>query len=279
MIISSALRRILLLVTIFLSVIGFLTSLYLVENHYAPVTSASFCDLSPSVSCSLVNTSTFSVFLNVPVAAFGALWFVVLMALALHARKKDGSFTFALLVWNCIGIISVIYLVIAEIILQALCPFCTVVHAIIIITFIISIILYLGTSRVSWRKALSDLKTWIVVILILTLLPLLLFNLGTEEQKDYSSFAQCLAEKGTFMYGSSRCAVCAKTRVMFGPSFQYITEIECYPGKENSQTELCLEKNIAGTPTWVIEQDGVEVKRHTGFLSIEELKEFSGCEE
>ncbi|MBI2102625.1 hypothetical protein HYT55_02205 [Candidatus Woesearchaeota archaeon] len=279
MIISSALKKNLLIFTIFLSVIGFLTSLYLVKNHYAPVTSASFCDLSPSVSCSLVNTSTFSVFLNVPVAVFGTLWFVVLIALALYARKKDGSFTFALLAWNCIGIISVVYLVIAEIILQALCPFCTIVHAIIIITFIISLILYLGTPRVSWRKALRDLKAWIVVILILTLLPLLLFNLGIEEQKDYSSFAQCLTEKGTVMYGSSRCAVCAKTRAMFGPAFQYIPEIECYPGKENSQTELCLEKKIAGTPTWVIEQDGVELKRHTGFLSIEELKEFSGCEE
>ena len=80
------------------------------------------------------------------------------------------------------------------------------------------------------------------------------------------------------MYGSFRCGVCAKTRAMFGDSFQYINEIECHPQGENSQTELCLKKGIEGTPTWILEPDEIELKRQLGFLSIEELKEFSGCE-
>lgn len=279
MAISSSFRKNLLIFTIILSAIGLLTSLYLVKNHYEPATSASFCDLSISVSCSLVNTSTFSVFLGVPVAVFGALWFVILAALAWRALKKDGAFIFGLLLWNALGILSVVYLVIAEIILQALCPFCTVVHAIIVITLIFSIILYMGTPKIPAQKALRELRSWILIIFFLTILPLILFNISSEQQEDHTALAQCLTEKGVVMYGSSRCAVCAKTRALFGPAFQYIEEIECYPGEENSQTELCLSQKIAGTPTWVMEQNGVEQKRQQGFMTIEELREFSGCGE
>ncbi|MBS3169183.1 vitamin K epoxide reductase family protein [Candidatus Woesearchaeota archaeon] len=279
MVIPSSLRKNLLILTIILSVIGLLTSLYLVKNHYAPATSASFCDLSVSVSCSLVNTSTFSVFLGVPVAVFGALWFVVLAALAWRALRKDGAFIFGLLVWNVVGILSVVYLIIAEIILQALCPFCTVVHAIIVITLIFSIILYKRTPKISVEKALRELRTWIIAVFLITIIIFILFNISSKQQEDHTVLAQCLTEKGVVMYGSSRCAVCAKTRALFGPAFQYVTEIECYPGQENSQTELCLSQKIAGTPTWVMEQEGIEQKRQQGFLSIEELQTFSGCEE
>ena len=79
------------------------------------------------------------------------------------------------------------------------------------------------------------------------------------------------------MYGSFKCGICAKTRKMFGDSFQYINEIECHPQGENPQTELCVEKGIPGTPTWILEPNGILKKRATGFLSIEDLREFSGC--
>ena len=69
------------------------------------------------------------------------------------------------------------------------------------------------------------------------------------------------------MYSSFRCGFCAKTRKMFGDSFQYINEIECHPQGENAQTDLCLQKGVENTPTWILEPNGEEVKRHTGFLS------------
>ena len=80
------------------------------------------------------------------------------------------------------------------------------------------------------------------------------------------------------MYGSFRCGICAKTRAMFGDSFQYVNEIECHPQGKNSQTELCVQKSIDLTPTWIMESDGIEQKRQAGFMSIEELKAFSGCD-
>ena len=80
------------------------------------------------------------------------------------------------------------------------------------------------------------------------------------------------------MYGSFKCGICAKTRSMFGDAFENIKEIECHPQGEDSEWELCQEKKISGTPTWILEPEGKEVKRETGFLSAEELKEFAGCQ-
>src|SRR3989344_3305200 len=178
---------------IVLSLVGILISLYLVQNHYAPPSQGSFCDLGETLSCSLVNTSVFSELFHVPVALLGALWF------------------FSLIIF-------------------------------------------------SW-KALSDDK-------------FILFNVGGETE-NYDALAQCMTQKGVLMYGSFRCGICAKTRAMFGDSFQYIKEIECHPQGKNPQTELCLEKKIEGTPTWMLVENGVE-KRAVGFLSIDELRTFSG---
>lgn len=293
--ISPRTRKNLIYLTLFLAIIGFLTSGYLIRNHYVPTSSFSFCDLSPTVSCSVVNSSKFSLFWNVPVAVFGAVWFVVLFALIYHILKKEkgcisnSSLLLALLIWNIVGLFSVTYLVIAEIILQTLCPFCTLIHVIIIATLIISVLLYFGTSRITLREAIPELKSWAIAVIIITTLPLLLFNLAVEKQEDYTSLAKCLNEKNVVMYSSSRSAICAKTRAMFGQAFTYIKEVECSPGKENSQTELCQQKGINVMPTWVIDrnntklddakQNKTELKRHEGFLSLEELKAFSGCKE
>jgi len=261
-----------------LSVLGFLTSLYLVKNHYDNPVEGAFCDISEGVSCSLVNTSIYSELFGVPVALFGALWFVILFLLSWKAMKKDGDLVSALLGWNVLGILFVIYLVVAEIILRSICPFCTIVHVIVIATLILSILLYRKEKKKpSLKKLARSLRSWIMLVLVINIVPLAVFNWPASEKVDYDPLAKCMTENGVTMYGSFRCGVCARTRNMFGSSFQYVKEIECHPQGENPQTELCLEKEIEGTPTWVLEQDGEEVKRSTGFLSIEELREFSGC--
>jgi len=116
------------------------------------------------------------------------------------------------------------------------------------------------------------------LVVVLVLVALVLFNIPTSQDVDYESLAKCVNDKGVNMYGSFRCGVCAKTRAMFGDAFQYINEIECHPQGENSQTELCLDKEIEGTPTWILEPNGEEEDRRIGFLTAVELAEFAGCE-
>ena len=258
---------------VIISILGIITSSYLVYNHYALPTPGTGCDFSTTISCSVVNTSVFSELLNVPVALLGVIWFVFLLLMAARGLTKKSIPAVVLLTWSILGIVSVIYLVIAEIILQALCPYCTLVHVLTIITFILSLILFKKSSPgPSWKSILP----WLIAAALVTLVPVVLYNLPNNDQ-NYDQLAQCLTDNGVTMYGSFRCGVCAKTKALFGNSFQYINEVECHPQGPNAQTELCLAKNISGTPTWIIERNGEEIKRYTGFLSPAEVAVFGGC--
>lgn len=263
---------------IVLSVIGIIISLYLIQNHYAPPTKGSICDFGETVSCSLVNTSAYSELFNVPVALFGVLWFVFLIAFSWKGLKNDKAMPTALLIWSIVGLFSVVYLVIAEIILQAICLLCTAVHVIVLIVLVFSVLLYKTQKKKPTKKQLVQAaKPWLAAIITINLIPLVLFNLPAGEKHNYDDVAQCITLNGVNMYGSFRCGVCAKTRAMFGDSFRFINEIECHPQGINPQTELCLQKKIEGTPTWILEPNGIEQKRYTGFLSVQELQEFAGC--
>jgi hypothetical protein len=93
----------------------------------------------------------------------------------------------------------------------------------------------------------------------------------------FASFAQCITASDTLMYGSFTCLSCKKQREGFGETFQYIEEIECHPKGENPQVQLCLDKKVSKTPTWLREVNGVEVGRLEGFQSYEALAQLSGC--
>jgi hypothetical protein len=93
----------------------------------------------------------------------------------------------------------------------------------------------------------------------------------------FDGFAKCLNQNGMKMYGQYTCGVCKKQKELFGSSFNYIGEIECHPRGENPQTQLCLERDIQKTPTWLLEKDGEIVERLEGFQSLEALSGVSGC--
>ncbi len=266
----------LLSIILVLSIIGLLTSVYLVYNHYAPPDDGSFCDFGASISCSLVNTSVFSKIVGIPVALLGALWFLITSLLALRARTEfKRTSLVGLFGWSLLGLLSIVYLVVAEIILKALCPLCTLVHILVLAILVISF--YLFKKEHLSLSSITSLWGLGVSLAFLLFVMFFFFQSSPAEDGQYDLLAQCLSQKGVVMYGSFRCGVCAKTREMFGSSFQYIKEIECHPQGNNAQTQLCLDKGIEGTPTWALEINGLEIKRHTGFLSIDELRTFAGC--
>ena len=75
------------------SLVGFGVSAAAAYTHYHLLhdpTYTSFCDVNQTVSCTQVYMSRYSTFAGVPVAIFGALWFVVaglLSAAGLNARE------------------------------------------------------------------------------------------------------------------------------------------------------------------------------------------------
>ena len=174
------------------------------------------------------------------------------------------------------GLGFVLYMILAEILLKALCPTCTFVHILVLIVLGISLYLNKGIKK---QKGLKDkLGGYIFSAIVAFVIIFIIFNIPLNYGQNYDELAQCITEKEVNMYGSFKCGACAKVRTAFGDSFQYIPEIECHPDGEDSQWELCQEKNIEGTPTFIYEPNGVEEKRYKGYLSPENLAKFAGCE-
>ena len=271
-------RKTLLRVIIVLALIGFVTSLYLIYNHYAPPGEGAFCDFGEKVNCSLVNTSIYSELFSVPVALFGAIWLVIVILLSWKIMEGNEKLITGLLAWSLVGIAFVVYMIIAEIILGAICPFCTLVHIITLITLLLSALLYRAQEvKPKLQSLIETAKPWLVAIVIINIIPLILFNLPAREKVNYDALTQCLTEKGVVMYSSYICSNCRATIKKFGDSFQYIDMVECHPRGPDPQADLCLEKSITHTPTWMIEKDGVEVKRLDGYQRPETLAEFADC--
>tara|TARA_Y100000310_G_C20614292_1_gene779768 strand:+ start:716 stop:1543 length:828 start_codon:yes stop_codon:yes gene_type:complete len=271
---NSGRKNFLLKIIIALGIVSLVTSIYLFFEYLFPGLGA-VCDFSENVSCSIVNTSSFSKFLGVPLSVFGFIWSGFLILIAKEAKKKR-IFSLVLLLWSILGILSVIYLVIAEIILQALCPLCTIVHVCALIILILSIYIVKSMDSVPKLSGVLKLKNFLTILIIINIIPFVLFNLSGDTQ-NLDSFAQCLTDEGLVIYSSSTCSHCIKQEALFGGSFEYIIRKECNPNELDTDVDLCQEMGIEGTPTWLKESDGVELDRAVGYQSLDELAEWSGC--
>ncbi len=127
-------------IALFLSLAGIIISVFLSVQHYAP-SSGAFCNFGEHFSCSLVNNSVYSEIFGIPVAFFGVLWFFVAFFLSLIALRKNPKAPALLLAWSAIGASFIFYLMYVEFVLQAACPFCLAVQAIVFSTLAMSFLM------------------------------------------------------------------------------------------------------------------------------------------
>ena len=103
----------------------------------------SFCDVNETFSCTTVYLSRYSTFRGVPVAVFGALWFVVAALLALagmtardQVRESVPGYLFVL---STAALSVILYLGYASIVLmKTYCVLCLITYAAVIGLFIVS---------------------------------------------------------------------------------------------------------------------------------------------
>ena len=79
-------RRITLMIAI-LALVGIAVSAVALRNHYGHDKS-SYCDLGENFNCDIVNRSTYSAVMGIPVALIGILGYATLLALATLYRAK-----------------------------------------------------------------------------------------------------------------------------------------------------------------------------------------------
>jgi glutaredoxin len=105
---------------------------------------------------------------------------------------------------------------------------------------------------------------------------LLLLATACASENKLDQFAQCLAKKGTTMYGAYWCPHCKDQKDAFGNSFKYVNYVECaIPGKPPSvQTDACKNMQITKYPTWIF-SDGERVE---AVLPMDQLAQKAGCQ-
>jgi uncharacterized membrane protein len=123
--------------TLLLSVIGLVGSIYLTITHFDTHVNLVCPDLG---SCNTILTSNQSHFLGIPVAVLGLAFFVPMTVLCLPVawRSADRRIHLARLILSILGVGMIIYLFIEELfILKALCLWCSMVHLVGFILFVI----------------------------------------------------------------------------------------------------------------------------------------------
>src|SRR5919108_1818827 len=119
---SACSRRLLLAISL-LATAGIVVSSVSLYHHYGS-SKTFYCDIGENFNCDVVNRSTYSVVLGIPVALIGILGYFVLLALSTVYRSKAETPLF-LLVSSVAGLGFALYLTYIEgFVLAAWCILC-----------------------------------------------------------------------------------------------------------------------------------------------------------
>jgi len=107
----------------------------------------------------------------------------------------------------------------------------------------------------------SNTITIVIILAVIIFASIIISTRGNDTPKE---LAKCIGKRTT-LYVQLGCHACKIQEDMFGESYQYLNTIDCWFEKERCG-------GIPSTPTWVIQE-----KKYTEVLSIETLKQLTGC--
>ena len=94
----------------------------------------------------------------------------------------------------------------------------------------------------------------------------------SESTKESIVFAKYLKDNGVVKYSAYWCPNCLNQGELFGKqAYKELNVVECARDGKNSQTQLCIDKEVLGFPSWEING-----KIIIGVQSLEELSKLTG---
>ena len=94
----------------------------------------------------------------------------------------------------------------------------------------------------------------------------------SESTRESIELAKYLKDNGVVKYSAYWCPNCLNQGEIFGKqAYKELNVVECATDGKNSQTQLCIDKNIKGFPSWEIEG-----KIILGVQSLKELSDLTG---
>lgn len=134
---------------IILSVLGFGVSAYLTYEHFTGSVSLACPAISSTINCLKVTTSPWSVEFGIPVAVLGMVYFAVMIAIQspwAWACQRS-AVRIGRIVWCLAGLGNALVLVYDELFkIDAICEWCTSVHFIVFVLFVVTNFGTLATS-------------------------------------------------------------------------------------------------------------------------------------
>ncbi|OGE75429.1 MAG: hypothetical protein A3C85_02940 [Candidatus Doudnabacteria bacterium RIFCSPHIGHO2_02_FULL_48_21] len=252
------------------ALLGLVIMSYLTYIHYA--NTSSFCDISKEVSCDVVTTSLYSEVFGLPVSVLGLGYFLMVLVISLRKMSPD-KFRF-LFMATAFALVPSLYLSYMEyFVIKSFCILCETSK---ILMFII-----LGVSYAAIRDRLQSLGRLLAPIIIggLVISGITFFiQNGRVISEDYTDFVEHLNRRGWVYYKSYTCSNCKRQEKLLGEAYKGLNAVECHPKGPNGNPQLCLQKNITKTPTWLLEENGKVTVRLEGLQPIEELMKISGYE-
>ena len=126
------------------------------------------------------------------------------------------------------------------------------------------------------------MKRLLIPLLFLFTLPSVLYGFHLNDQKELTvtsestrqsiELAKYLNDNGVVKYSAYWCPNCLNQSELFGKqAYKELNVVECARDGINSQTQLCIDKEIKGFPTWEING-----KLILGVLSLKELSKLTG---
>ncbi|EDZ93876.1 Vitamin K epoxide reductase [Limnospira maxima CS-328] len=249
----------------------------------------------PTEGCESVLDSPYAEVFGLPLALFGFLAYVYMIAMAVIPllissetqttwRKKAENYTWILMfIGGCsMAIFSSYLMYIMAFEIQSICWFCI---GSAIASFSLLALTIIGRN---WED-IGQLVFLGVIVAMVTIISTLAiyapinnpsltdgsqnsYNITSVSNPDNISLAQHLTNVGAAMYGAYWCNFCQQQKQLFGrQAINYLTYIECDPAGENPQPDLCQAKGIPGYPAWEINGE-----LHPWLISLERLAELSG---
>jgi uncharacterized membrane protein len=134
------------LLLLLLSLVGAAIAIYLTTVHYenAPL----LCSTTGLIDCSRVLSSPYSVVpgTSLPITIPGLAWSLISAVLAVAGLRQTQlqalrRIYLAQFIWSLLALVIVLYLVYLElVVLHTICAWCTAMHAVILIMFLITIV-------------------------------------------------------------------------------------------------------------------------------------------
>lgn len=298
-----------------LNSLGLLISFFLVLQHFGLAGSSPLCELGFSFSCSRVLASEYAVLFGAPVAVHGVSYFVLALVTSVLFHLFGGTAQaefrvrrdvhLAALVVSTVGVLSVVYFIGAEYMIGSVCPLCTVIHVLVVASFLVSLRQFREGSFGIWSLGtLADIAGNRILFLsaaaVVVLLPIVIFNLPARHpsylKADLDALASCMSKRNVKMYGSNSCGHCIAQKGLFGESFSKIAFINCEvvipPPQKKEETrefvfgslvsktlpkedKVCDAAKIPGYPTWVKADDFASSLK--GMRSLKELAAWADC--